>query len=260
VKLGFYISLIIDDKTFYETIHEIKNKKIYNSIEFFYPEDKKIRIKHLKRFIYAKENLSYIYDYSMHLPFQKVNIGSKNSNLRRYSINLIKEAIKYASKVNVKTLTLHMGLIEKSNKESLKLNILAIKEILKEVKKYNMILCIENLCIDNSLTKKGKDLLNIIDIINDDNLKVTLDIGHIALTSKDIISEIELLKKYINHIHIHNNDLKNDLHLNLNNGLIDIPSIIKKLKEINYKNTILVETGYIKEDYIDNYNYLISII
>jgi hypothetical protein len=77
VKLGFYISLIIDDKTFYETIHEIKNKKIYNSIEFFYPEDKKIRIKHLKRFIYAKENLSYIYDYSMHLPFQKVNIGSK---------------------------------------------------------------------------------------------------------------------------------------------------------------------------------------
>jgi sugar phosphate isomerase/epimerase len=123
-----------------------------------------------------------------------------------------------------------------------------------------MILCIENLCINNSLTKKGKDLLNIIDIINDDNLKVTLDIGHIALTSKDIISEIELLKNYINHIHIHNNDLKNDLHLNLNNGLIDIPSIIKKLKEINYKNTILVETGYIKEDYIDNYNYLISII
>ena len=81
--------------------------------------------------------------------------------------------------------------------------------------------------------------MKIIDGVGDDSLKVCLDIGHAHANSIMPVEEwIETLGDRIAYYHLHNNhgktnipEYNDDEHLGLNNGTINIESVLKKTEE-----------------------------
>ncbi|MEM4554308.1 MAG: sugar phosphate isomerase/epimerase family protein [Candidatus Anstonellaceae archaeon] len=68
---------------------------------------------------------------------------------------------------------------------------------------------------------------------------LTLDVGH-ACIEGEFENYIKKLKKKIEHIHLHDNDRRSDLHLPLGAGKLGISKIVKRLKEF-YNGTITLE-------------------
>jgi sugar phosphate isomerase/epimerase len=114
-----------------------------------------------------------------------------------------------------------------------------IREIVDYASDRNVVICIENLSEQHT---SFEPLFNEIP-----GLKMTLDIGHAQLLSKENSSFgfIENCFDRIDHIHVHDNmggtRLEDDLHLPLGQGIIDYPAIFTMLKEKGYDSTITME-------------------
>jgi len=81
------------------------------------------------------------------------------------------------------------------------------------------------------LEKKPYLIKDIIDGVNNKQLKACLDIGHVnACAKEDVLHWIELLGNRIGHVHLHNNFGVKDEHNGINNGNLDIKAITSYLK------------------------------
>ena len=68
--------------------------------------------------------------------------------------------------------------------------------------------------------------------IHDKKTSVCLDVGHVNAYSKaDVMEWMKILKKYIKHMHIHNNFGDRDSHLGINKGELDIIEILNIVKD-----------------------------
>ena len=112
---------------------------------------------------------------------------------------------------------------------------------------------IENQCEEDSEVLKME-----IDSVNDLRLKVCLDIGHAHANSNMAIEDwITTLGKRIGYLHLHNNhgkvegrpSFKNDEHLGLDNGTINIEKVCNILEEYCPDAIWNIEC---KLDYIEN--------
>jgi len=103
----------------------------------------------------------------------------------------------------------------------------------------NVMLCLEN------LSEQYESFALAFDAIPD--LRMTLDIGHAQLLSKENTSFdfIEHLYDKIGHIHVHDNfggtSVKDDLHLPLGDGVVDFPKIFSMLRARGYRSTMTME-------------------
>jgi sugar phosphate isomerase/epimerase len=124
---------------------------------------------------------------------------------------------------------------------------------------------IENQCEEDSTVLQME-----IDAVNDSRLKVCLDIGHAHANSNMSVDEwITSLGARIGYLHLHNNhgkvsgrpSFKNDEHLGITNGTMDIEKVFElleencpdaiwniecKLTEIEESIEVLKKLGYIK--------------
>ncbi len=102
-----------------------------------------------------------------------------------------------------------------------------------------VILCIEN------LSERYYNFMPIFHNVPD--LKMTLDIGHGQLLSRENTSFgfIENCFPRIEHVHVHDNrggtSPKDDIHLSLGEGIVDHRRILTLLKEKGYKSTMTME-------------------
>ncbi|MFA5321280.1 MAG: sugar phosphate isomerase/epimerase [Smithella sp.] len=104
--------------------------------------------------------------------------------------------------------------------------------------------CGITVCIEN-LSERAESFAPAFNAIPE--LKMTLDIGHAQLLSKQNTS-FDFIENYfprIAHIHAHDNhggtSVKDDLHLALGEGSIDYKSIINNLVDKGYDSTITIE-------------------
>jgi len=100
------------------------------------------------------------------------------------------------------------------------------------------------LCIEN-LTEQQESFSLAFEGIDD--LRMTMDIGHGELLSKENTSFnfVRHLFHKIAHVHVHDNHggkgVEDDLHLPLGQGRVDYAGIFTLLKEKGYSNTITME-------------------
>ncbi|MFY9112253.1 MAG: sugar phosphate isomerase/epimerase [Bacteriovoracaceae bacterium] len=100
------------------------------------------------------------------------------------------------------------------------------------------------LCIEN-LSERVESFQKAFDEIP--SLRMTLDIGHGQLLSRQNTSFAFIRHAFekIAHIHVHDNrggtSVKDDLHLALGEGIIDYPGILKALGDKGYDSTITME-------------------
>jgi len=114
-----------------------------------------------------------------------------------------------------------------------------LSEIVGYGAKYGITICIEN------LSERSESFHVAFEAIPE--LRMTLDIGHAQLLSKENTSHrfIEHHFSRIEHVHVHDNrggtSVKDDLHLALGDGIVDYPTIISELMSKGYDSTITME-------------------
>lgn len=88
-------------------------------------------------------------------------------------------------------------------------------------------------CLENVLEPSPQMLLAVVQAVNDERLRLCLDVGHANAYSE--ISAMEWLEEstaFLSHLHIHNNDGTGDTHSKLWEGSIPIRQLLDRAWEI----------------------------
>ncbi len=178
--------------------------------------------------------------YLAHFPNEGNHIDL--NNLAKVFVPKVMKLIELCPKLGIKKGTLHFWMDKRWASEQIiseKINMLS--NLVDHSVKFNLQLCLENLtCRHESFSRYFKQI---------PNLKMTMDIGHGQLLSKEntCFGFMEHVFEKIEHIHVHDNlggkTVKDDLHLPLGDGIVDYPAIFSKLVEKGYQSTVTMEVN-----------------
>ena len=105
-------------------------------------------------------------------------------------------------------------------------SVLFWKEFLKEDPGVEIVL-------ENVLETDPQWLLDIVKAVDDERLKLCLDIGHVnAYSQIPVMAWLESWAPYISHFHVHNNDGSRDQHNALNEGTIPMKEFLLRAEAL----------------------------
>ena len=129
-------------------------------------------------------------------------------------------------------------------KETWDLNLEFMSELLQTAKEYGVIICFENMPMPNFSLGSPAEILKFVKTINDENFKICLDTGHVAVYGDvNLADAVRELKDEIRVLHVHDNDGRKDLHFLPYFGVIDWKGFGKALKEIEFDGVFSFETA-----------------
>ena len=101
------------------------------------------------------------------------------------------------------------------------------------------------LYLENVLENSPGMLIDIVAAVNDERLRLCLDIGHVALIESDIpITEwAAQMLPFLGHIHLHNNCGIRDTHNALGDGTIDVAAVLRMIADSSPDVTFTIETS-----------------
>ena len=82
---------------------------------------------------------------------------------------------------------------------------------------------------------------------NEPYFGICLDYAHATISKVEAKKWFEVLKPYIKHMHINDNDLKNDLHMALGTGNINYKELKELLESYETEPSILVEVSILED-------------
>jgi sugar phosphate isomerase/epimerase len=180
-----------------------------------------------------------------------LNLASDNKEIRNLSIRLVKRALEISSQIGANRYSVHAGFVtdpigfgsssfifpnpesESDVIEARNRFYKSLSEILKVCRKLQIKLLVENNVCTKELMGKlllltAADVEDMFRNIQDENLGILIDTGHLKVTSNtldfDPANFVERIGQYIGLIHLHDNDGYEDQHLPLkeNNWMFDI--------------------------------------
>lgn len=114
-------------------------------------------------------------------------------------------------------------------------SVLFWKEFLKEDPGVEIVL-------ENVLETDPQWLLDIVKGVDNERLKLCLDVGHVNAYSKIPVSKwVEEWAPYISHFHIHNNDGTADRHNALEDGTIPMKELLRQIDGLCPDSTVTLE-------------------
>ncbi len=160
--------------------------------------------------------------------------------LKEVFVPKVKRLIEFSPKLGIKKGTVHFWMDKRwASKEIISEKIKMLTGLVEHATKNDLVLCLENL---TSRQESFKEYFQHIP-----NLRMTMDIGHGQLLSKEntCFGFMEHVFEKIEHLHVHDNlggtTVKDDLHLPLGEGIVDYPKIFSILKQKGYSSTITME-------------------
>ena len=208
--------------------------------DFFMPKvlkDEKIQDDIIKRYMEAG-----VPEYcTMHGAFMDVIVFSYDSEIRAISRKRMEISMDIANRIGVKGVVFHTNTnpflsSEKYIKRSVRMTTEYLEELLMKYPDINIYL--ENMFDTNpEFLQQVSEKLYIYP-----NYGVCLDYGHAAISGTPVSEWINTIGKYVKHVHINDNDLKNDLHLAVGSGEIDWQEFRKYYEKYFKECTILIET------------------
>ena len=173
---------------------------------------------------------------SLHAPFWDLNLGSKNPMVKEATMKAFNYAYKVAKELGCTEIVVHNGFVPNTSfYEGWVRNAVAFWNDFFSDKDNSITMMVENQCEEDSTVLKME-----IDAVNDPRLKVCLDVGHAHANSNMSAEEwIVTLGDRIGYLHLHNNhgkqigvpSYKNDEHLGLEDGTIDIKKVLGLLEK-----------------------------
>ncbi|MCS7121384.1 MAG: sugar phosphate isomerase/epimerase [Archaeoglobaceae archaeon] len=200
---------------------------------------------------------SYDLDLLIHAPSTSTNFISLSENMRRASYKELSEVCFLAEKCYVEVVTFHLGwnatfvnngkfyfmkdFYEEHNERVI------LKELLPFLKDVNVQLALENTILIEGKVRKALEL-----VMEETELKLTLDIGHYNIQEDPFF--MDHFDDVVN-IHVHDNNGKLDEHLALGKGKVDL----RKFPIKNYDKFLTIETRD-ERAIIETFEYLKEVI
>ena len=183
---------------------------------------------------------SYDITYSIHAPFNDINIASLNESVREMSVIELIKIMNMASELDIKTVTIHPGLYSMVVSGLEDRSVMAAKRSLRTLDRMAQE-CGVRLCVENMPGFKfflGQTADQMSELLEGTNLPICLDIGH-ANTTGQLNEIIDTLGNRIMNVHIHDNDGKQDQHLTIGEGTVDFEDCLKRLS--SYGGRYIIE-------------------
>lgn len=161
----------------------------------------------------------------LHGPFNELFPCAIDPRARALAADRYRQAIALAKRYNANKIVIHGGFIprvyfpEWYEEQSIRF----WQEFLPEIPQ-GMTVCLENV-----LEPSPGMLLNVVRAVNDQRLRLCLDVGHAnAYSDISVRQWLEESADYLSHLHIHNNDGTGDPHSQLWEGSIPIRQLLDR--------------------------------
>lgn len=216
--------------------------EIYGGCELFYPYEVSEEVvknyeKNIERFLKYPD-----FRVVLHLPY-----GSKN-NIASYNnldvvMKRLKDAILFASKYHAEGVTLHPGEVDGSlsREEALNLAIENTRILCDYAKEFGITIMVENLISSHELCLTIREMKELQEKVNRENLGITLDCGHYHAShqteepDKDLVKYVETFAGKIKHLHLHDNHGERDEHMQMGKGTINFNEYFEALKKAKFE-------------------------
>ncbi|UCH31409.1 MAG: sugar phosphate isomerase/epimerase [Candidatus Bathyarchaeota archaeon] len=183
--------------------------------------------------------------FTLHAPFASINIAAQSQETRDFFLRRLEKSMSFAHLLNCRLMVFHPGW--RTGISSFypgldwKTNIESVQQLLKLSKKYEVNLLLEN-CPEpyGFLVKNVEQFSRFFNELGEE-IKLTLDVGHSNINGQTR-KFITRFGKKIAHIHVHDNDGKNDLHLGVGHGTVNWQQFAKDIKKIDYRGIVSIES------------------
>ena len=178
---------------------------------------------------------------TLHSYFYDLNIASRDPEIERISQLRFQQALDVAIEMNIKTVLFHSGYNAFKHRDyQTQFSGWSLdfwKDFVKKFEQAGIIAVIENV-----LEETPEKNLYIIEAVNSQNLKLSLDIGHANVYSNVPIKEwIKSYSKHLYHMHLHNNFGDDDSHFSVLKGSINFEEVLNTLQEENLSPKVVFE-------------------
>lgn len=203
-------------------------------------------------------------EFTIHAPhidsrIEGLKIDFSTNNEKNFIV--MGKVIEIAAKIGAEYIVVHPG-SQSGSKKSLNLNLRNLIHLCTLAEEYGVTLLLENLFDREGGNKIGvlpREIYHIIEMVDSENLKINLDIGHAFIASNAYGLSLEdyfELGGYIHQMHLHDNfglleseeALFGDRHLPLGLGKINFREVFKNISKTNTRNLILEVKNSTRED------------
>lgn len=180
---------------------------------------------------------------TIHAPIRDINIASVNAGIRRESVGQQIEAVELCAVLGGELVVVHPG--QRSSKRSdleehWKYQADSYVQILEAAKARDITVTVENMEWEkeNELVRTSEDIQRLQGMVGNLHLPVTLDITHLADTTR-CIDAIDSLRGSIVHVHV--SDFGAKRHIPLGDGTLDLKKILRSLQEHEFNGILSFE-------------------
>lgn len=177
----------------------------------------------------AKEEQFSGIDYvSLHAPYYELAPCAIDPMIRDVAMHRFSQAIETCQKLGIRRMIVHSGYAPQMYFPQwfVPKSIEFWKEFAQKLPEGFELL------LENVLDVKAEYLRDVCDGVSDERVRICLDVGHANAYSPVPVEEwIETFANRIAHVHLHNNYGERDEHNVLNNGSMNMDSVLLKLKE-----------------------------
>jgi len=187
--------------------------------------------------------------WSLHAPFgRELDISHLDVSVRRKSIREILKSMDVAHRYGCKYIVVHPSANFyddlKSYEDSRRALIESLSELERQASNLGVCILIENMLSKPNSHRVGVTVREILEVISEggfESVGICLDTGHSNYNSLNPSEEALIAGKYLNSIHLNDNDGTSDSHKVPGEGTIDWREFASALRQVRYKGILMLE-------------------
>jgi sugar phosphate isomerase/epimerase len=188
---------------------------------------------------------SYSLKYSVHAPFADINIASPSNFMLKAMLKRLEKSIENANSLDAYIWVFHPGLktgisMFYPNMDWIQ-NCKTASFLSKIANDYGVKIAIENVPEPYPFLMKNTEDFEKFYREVDEDIGLALDVGHANLNGQ-IELFVENFAEKIVHVHVHDNDGREDQHLGIGYGTVNWEKFANLLKKISFGGVVVVES------------------
>ena len=216
---------------------KVENWEIVDDIAHRLNEGRARRLQKLKKKLGLR--------YTVHAPFEDLNIASLNPKTRKIAVDELSRSIRFAARIDAEVWVVHPGLHSGLSWAypglQWKLNLEAPSHLKGKAEDLGLCVAIENMPRDHFVLGSSQDFLTFFAEGPMLGTKMTLDVGH-ANTHNEIDEFFAKLGGRICHMHIHDNHGRSDEHNTIGRGTTDWVAVTRFVRNEKFSGFLIVES------------------
>ncbi|NLJ80975.1 MAG: sugar phosphate isomerase/epimerase [Firmicutes bacterium] len=196
---------------------------------------------------------------TVHAPILDVHLGSLNCKIRQVAQTEVRTSLDLARRLEAALVVVHgapciltmpggkwskqsfkVSQRDQERVEKQKTNLMrSLKELADGAP--DVLLTAENLVFPHEMYRSPEEMEQLMIGVNRPNFGFTLDVGHALVSGFAASDYLNLLGKWLVHVHLHDNYGVIDEHLPLGEGVFDYVGFIQSLKKMGYQEIVTLE-------------------